>query len=144
MTISGSNFGGAKSVRFGTRVAAFTVKDDATIGATAPAGQTGPVDVTVTTAHGTSPVSSAGRFNYQQRPQAPTIVDVVPQGLEIVASWAPNPLSDLVGTYTATAKVASGYAGTILPGCASVPPTSAPGNATAAVLAGVCASPIHH
>ena len=54
MTITGSNFNEATAVNFGAKAAsAFTVDSDTKITATAPAG-TGAVNVTVTTASGTS------------------------------------------------------------------------------------------
>jgi len=64
VTISGSNFSGASAVKFGGNAAAsFTVNSSTQITATSPAGS-GTVDVTVTTAAGTSAVVSADRFTY--------------------------------------------------------------------------------
>jgi hypothetical protein len=59
VTITGTGFAGATSVKFGTVKAAFLVLNNGTITATAPPG-TGKVDVTVTTAVGTNPTSGAG------------------------------------------------------------------------------------
>ena len=57
MTITGTSFTGATAVKFGTTAATtFTVNSSTSITATSPAG-TGTVDVTVTTAGGTSPTS---------------------------------------------------------------------------------------
>ncbi len=64
VTIGGVDFTGATGVSFGGAAAAsFTVDDDNSITATAPAGS-GAVDVTVTTPGGTSDTSVADVFNY--------------------------------------------------------------------------------
>src|SRR6516164_2912912 len=64
VTITGTNFSGATAVRFGSNAAAsFTVNSATQITATSPAG-VGTVDVTVTTAGGTSATSSSDRFTY--------------------------------------------------------------------------------
>ena len=78
--IGGTGFTGATSVMFGTTAAtSFTVNSDTSITATAPAGQAGAVDVTVTTAGGTSATSSADQFTYVvPPPPAPTVTIVEP------------------------------------------------------------------
>src|SRR3984893_2930283 len=65
VTITGTNFSGATAVSFGSNAAgSFTVNTAGTqITATSPAG-IGTVDVTVTTAGGTSAISSGDRFTY--------------------------------------------------------------------------------
>jgi hypothetical protein len=63
VTISGSGFGGASEVRFGTTPAVFEIVSPNSITAISPAG-TGTVDVTVTTPGGTSEMSVADRFSY--------------------------------------------------------------------------------
>ena len=64
ITITGTNFSGATAVRFGSNAAAsFTVNSATQITATSPAG-IGTVDVTVTTAGGTSATSTADQFTY--------------------------------------------------------------------------------
>ena len=64
VTITGSVFGGASAVKFGTTAAAsFSVSSASKIVATAPAG-TGTVDVRVTTPAGTSAVVTADRYTY--------------------------------------------------------------------------------
>ncbi|PKP05000.1 MAG: hypothetical protein CVU11_02320 [Bacteroidetes bacterium HGW-Bacteroidetes-6] len=70
VTISGINFTGATDVLFGSSAAPFTVNSDAQITATSPIG-TGVVNVTVTTAEGTSLGAS---YTYD----APTIVAISP------------------------------------------------------------------
>lgn len=64
--LTGSNFTGTTAVAFGAVPAAsFTVVNDTTITATAPAANAaGPVDITVTTPGGTSAVVTADRFTY--------------------------------------------------------------------------------
>src|SRR5262245_15280244 len=66
VTITGTNFSGAAAVRFGSNAAgSFTVDSATQITATSPTG-VGTVDVTVTTAGGTSATSSGDRFTYGQ------------------------------------------------------------------------------
>ncbi len=67
VTITGSDFGGATSVRFGaTPAAAFTVTSLASIVATVPPGPAGgaTVDVSVTSPDGTSPRVGSDRYSY--------------------------------------------------------------------------------
>jgi Bacterial Ig-like domain (group 3)/Autotransporter beta-domain/IPT/TIG domain len=76
VTITGTNFTGATSVRFGTTNAtSYAVNSAAQITATAPAG-TGTVDITVTTVGGTSATSAADQFSYML--PVPTITSVSP------------------------------------------------------------------
>lgn len=77
VTISGIGLGGADAVSFGSQPAAsFTVESQSTILATAPAG-TGTVNVTVTTASGTSPIVTADRYTYRL---APTVTKLSAKG----------------------------------------------------------------
>ena len=64
VTISGTNLAGAVEVDFGGTAADFTVNDDGTITAVSPPGDAGTVDVTVTTAGGTSAVDTPDEFTY--------------------------------------------------------------------------------
>src|SRR5262249_15986455 len=64
VTITGTNFNEVSAVKFGSNAAAsVTVNSATSITALSPAGS-GTVDVTVTTAGGTSPTSQADRFTY--------------------------------------------------------------------------------
>ena len=64
VTISGSGFTGATEVHFGSAAAAsFTVDSDAQITAVSPAG-TGAMNVTVTTANGTSTADASSQWTY--------------------------------------------------------------------------------
>ena len=66
--ITGSGFTGATAVKFGTKAAtSFTVNSDTQVTATSPSG-TGTVDITVTTASGTSATGAADQFVYQALP----------------------------------------------------------------------------
>nr|WP_223243502.1 YncE family protein [Streptomyces sp. CBMA123] len=66
VTLTGSHLTGATAVAFGTTPAAsFTVVNDTTVTATAPAASAaGPVDVTVTTPGGTSTITAGDRYTY--------------------------------------------------------------------------------
>jgi hypothetical protein len=65
VTITGTNFAGTPTVEFGANAATnVVVLNSTTITATAPAGAAGVVNVTVTTAGGTSGTSAADRYTY--------------------------------------------------------------------------------
>ena len=73
VTILGTGFTGTTAVNFGSIPAtAFTVLNDGTLTATAPAQAAGIVDVTVTTYGGTSATSFADQFTYTNAP-APAV-----------------------------------------------------------------------
>ena len=68
MTITGTGFTGATAVDFGTTAAAtFTVNSDHPDHGHLPGRAAGTVDVTVTTAGGTSATSPADQFTYRRR-----------------------------------------------------------------------------
>ncbi len=69
VTITGTGFGAATAVNFGSTAAAFTIINTTTITATAPPG-TGIVDVTVVNAIGTSATGAADRFSFAAPPVA--------------------------------------------------------------------------
>jgi hypothetical protein len=74
VTITGANFSGATAVSFGaTPASSYTVNSATSITAVAPPHALGRVDVTVTTANGTSAITTADRFTY-----APTVESVSP------------------------------------------------------------------
>jgi uncharacterized repeat protein (TIGR03803 family) len=75
VTITGSNLAGATAVKFGTQAAIIVSATATQIVVTSPAGGSGTVDVTVTTAGGTSPASPADPFTYVA---APTVASVGP------------------------------------------------------------------
>jgi alpha-tubulin suppressor-like RCC1 family protein len=75
VTITGTHFTGATAVKFGTVAATkFEVKSETSIIATSPAHTAGTVDVTVTTAHGTSETSSADQYTYRSPPAVTSVV----------------------------------------------------------------------
>jgi hypothetical protein len=80
VAITGTGFTGATAVQFGgTAATSFTVNSDTSVTATAPAGQAGVADVTVTTAGGTSATSAADQFTYTAPPPPPpTVTNVSP------------------------------------------------------------------
>ena len=76
VTITGTAFTGATAVDFGGDPAAsFTVISDTSITAVSPAASGGMVDITVTTAGGTSAVSPADQFTFID---APSVSDISP------------------------------------------------------------------
>ncbi len=76
VAITGTNFTGATAVKFGaTSATTFTVNSATSITATAPAGTAGTVDITVTTAGGTSAISEADKYIYVA---APTVTSLSP------------------------------------------------------------------
>ena len=77
VTITGTNFAiGSTTVDFGSNAAtSVQVESPTTLTALAPAGNSGTVDVTVTTAGGASPTSSADQYTYDV---APTVSQVSP------------------------------------------------------------------
>jgi sugar lactone lactonase YvrE len=66
VTITGTNLADAAAVEFGsTEAASFKVESETSITAVAPPGTAGMVDVTVTTAAGTSPSGAEDEFSYE-------------------------------------------------------------------------------
>jgi hypothetical protein len=81
ITIRGTGFTGATAVDFGASGAAsFTVNSDESITAVSPAGASGAVDVTVTTAGGPSATSSADKFTFIA---PPTVTGVSPNSVPL-------------------------------------------------------------
>ncbi|MFJ8439966.1 IPT/TIG domain-containing protein [Kitasatospora griseola] len=77
VTITGTNLLGATAVTFGsTPAASFTVNSDTSITAVTPAHTAGAVDVTVTTASGTSAVVTANQYTYLK--PAPVVTGISP------------------------------------------------------------------
>ncbi len=97
VTVTGYGFLNASAVNFGANAAtSFTVDDNNTITAVAPAG-TGTVDVTVTGPGGTSSAVSADQFVYTAAP-APTVTGISPTiGLTIGGGTVTIIGSDLTG-----------------------------------------------
>jgi hypothetical protein len=74
VTITGTNFGGATAVAFGSvSGTSFTVNSESSITAVSPAETAGTVNLTVTTPNGTSAISTADRFKF-----VPTITGLSP------------------------------------------------------------------
>lgn len=78
VTITGTNFTGATSVKFGsTNAASFSVTNDTHINATSPAGS-GTVRIKIIGPGGTSPDGNFDSFNYNAVTGSPTITNVTP------------------------------------------------------------------
>jgi hypothetical protein len=75
VTLTGTNFGGAYAVYFGTEAATFVVNSSTQITATTPAHLAGAVDVTVLTAGGTTAVSTSTRYTFTAA-SAATVTDL--------------------------------------------------------------------
>ncbi len=75
VTVTGTDLAAATSVDFGSAPAAVTEDSDTSITVTSPPGVLGSVDITVTTAGGTSATSAADQFTYVP---APTVTGVSP------------------------------------------------------------------
>ena len=76
VVITGTNLSAASAVKFGaTNASSYTVNSATQITATSPAGSAGTVDVTVTTAGGTSATGSSDRFTYVA---VPTVTGISP------------------------------------------------------------------
>jgi len=76
VVITGTGFTGATAVNFGSLKALFTINSDTRITATSPAQCAGAVDVTVSSAGGTSGMSNADLFTYT--PPLPVVGSVNP------------------------------------------------------------------
>lgn len=95
VTISGTQLGKATAVEFGSTPATqFSVKSSTTIYATAPAGDAGTVDITVTTPSGPTAPNPSDAFTYVDAD--PGTVSIVPQysdrncaGNVDTATWVP-------------------------------------------------------
>jgi len=127
VTINGCGFTGATLVKFGASPAiGLTVVSDTQVTALSPAHAAGPVDVTVTTAKGTSPTGSADLFTYSAPPGPPISPTAAPGNLSATVAWSP-PASDggsALTSYTATSS----------PGGLT---TTVGGSATSAVVPGL-------
>jgi hypothetical protein len=78
VTISGANLGYATEVDFGENPAGFSVNDDSSLSATAPAAEAAEaVHVRVVTIGGTSPATSSDQFTYLAVP-APVVSSISP------------------------------------------------------------------
>ena len=75
VTITGTNLGSATAVRFGNNTATITNNTATQIVATNPAGSAGTVDVTVTTAGGTSAINGNDHYTYAG---TPTVAGLAP------------------------------------------------------------------
>ncbi len=128
VTITGTDFSGATSVMFGSVAASsFTVNSATSITAITPAGSAGAVDITVTTAGGTSATSSADQFTYAV-PAAPsglsyTTPVVCVKGSSLAASLSPAVTGE-VTSYTVSPALPAGLSLNAATGMISGTPTA--------------------
>jgi len=138
VTITGANLTGG-SVAVGGTAATAVACTATSCTATTPAGAVGTVDVRVTTAAGTSPVSAADQFTYETpAPPAPTVTGVSPAsgttaggntitvtGTDLTGGIVTVGLNDVTATCTATSCTATAPPGA--PGTVDVQVTTAGG-----------------
>lgn len=79
VTITGTNLGGASSVDVGGSAGSILSNQATQTVIATPAGAVGTVDITVTTAAGTSPTSSADQFTYKSAPVIPPGIPPMPK-----------------------------------------------------------------
>jgi hypothetical protein len=125
VTIAGTDLSGATAVDFGPSNPAAIVSNTASqIVVTAPAGTPGAVDVTVTTAGGTSATSAADEFNYVA-PLSLTISKVGTGSGSVTCDAGPCAASYSFGTtvtLAATAAAGSSFGGWSGDGCTGTGP----------------------
>lgn len=109
VTITGTGFTGATSVKFGATNAAFTVAGDTSITTTSPAGSAGTVDVTVSGPGGTSTTGSADRFTFVAAPTA-AAVSLANVPFNSAAVTVPLDLSNYITSVTVGTGAAHGTA----------------------------------
>ncbi|MGA2699127.1 MAG: IPT/TIG domain-containing protein, partial [Methanoregula sp.] len=143
VTISGIGFTGATAVKFGstpaTSFAANTAEADSQITATAPAGTTGTVDVTVINSYGTSPTSSADYYTYTGSTPAPTVTGINPATGVNTATTSVTISGTNFNTTTSGTKVnltRTGYSNVPLTGVSVSSSTSIGGTVPSGVPAG--------
>lgn len=98
VVITGTNLGGASSVKFGdSATTGISADSDSQLTVVAPASSAGTFDVTVTTPGGTSAVSAADQFTYMPM-------------LDQTISFGPAPVISVAGRGVVTATASSGLA----------------------------------
>jgi hypothetical protein len=124
VTITGTGFTGATKIAFGSvsiPASSFTINRDTSITVNSPPEAAGTVDITVTTAGGTSMTSSADQFTYQLQ-SSTTMVS---------SSENPSTLGDTVTfTATVTPSTATGTIDFVIDGTDEGPVTLSGGTAT--------------
>jgi hypothetical protein len=137
VTITGTNFTGATAVQFGTSAAtSYTVNSATKITATSPGGR-GTVDVTVTTAGGTSLTGVADRFTYLRESPAQSGAQppVSRGGVAGAPPDAPGPR--IVGRRQTASQVAYNANASSAMSSAATAPSTAAGSASIQWLAKV-------
>ena len=103
VTITGTNLTAATAVDFGTNAATGCGANTATsITCNAPSGLVGQVDVTVTTAGGTSAPTAGDQYTYVVAPDAPTGATAVAGVTSAAVSWTAPVGGTTVDSYTVT------------------------------------------
>lgn len=103
VTVTGTNFVGVTAVSFGGTAASFVVNSPTSLTATAPARAAGTIDVTVTTAGGTSAISAADQFTYVSGPPVANSVSAT-----VAYGSAGNPITlNITGGAASSVSVAT-------------------------------------
>ena len=142
VVITGSNLSDASGVKFGsTSAAGYTVNSSTQITATSPVGIAGAVDVTVTTAGGTSGTSASDQFTYIAPPSATTnaATSIAATGATLNGSINANSAStDVTFEYGTTASYGSSV--TAIPS----PVTGSSATSVSKAITGLTASTTYH
>lgn len=143
VTITGAEFTGATSVKFGSiEATSFTISSATSITAVSPVELAGVVNVTVTTPAGTSPISSKDKFNF-----TPTVTGLSPNtGAEAGGTTVKVVGTGFVPGTTATTFKFGSAAGTSVnctstTECTVVAPAHAPGKVDVKATANKASSP---
>ena len=137
VTLTGTNLGSATAVKFGSTAATIVSNTSTQIVATSPAAGAGTVDVTVTTANGTSPVVPADQFTYPKA--VPTVSATDAGGVYSGSTYPATATVTGVGGTAASSLEGVGllvmyYAGSTASGSGSLTAPSAVGTYTAVAM----------
>lgn len=109
VTLTGTNFTGATSVKFGTAAASFSVTNSTTIAATSPAGTPGTVNISVTTPGGTA--TSSGVFTYTGagNPVKIMVLALENLGQQDFSAATSGEMGSLMSSYTYAGSLSLGH-----------------------------------
>jgi hypothetical protein len=142
VTITGTNLTGATAVKFGSANAtSYAVNSATQITAVSPAGSAGAVDITVTTAGGTSATSSADQFTYVAAPTASSAAASIITNIGATLNGSIN-ANNASTTVTFEYGLTTGYGTTVTP--AQSPVTGTTATAVNYALSGLTPNSTYH